>query len=102
MLLWSVFSSEMHSFTTHISILTLICANTAFAQSSPVMGFSEKTAADQLALEADFDKLIKADNLDTWMQYMTARPHHVGSVYDKKVVDYIAKNFRKWGYDVRV
>ena len=89
------------------SILTLVfifcfASFSAFAQSSPVMGFSKQAAATQLALEADFDKLLKSNNLDDWMKYMTARPHHVGSVYDKKVVDFIAAKFKKWGYDVKI
>ncbi len=33
---------------------------------------------------------------------MTARPHHVGSAYDKAVVDFMAEKFRSWGYDVEV
>ncbi|WP_157472218.1 hypothetical protein [Neolewinella persica] len=33
---------------------------------------------------------------------MPARPHHVGSPYDKKVVDFMAEKFRSWGFDVKV
>ena len=73
-----------------------------FAQSTDIMGFSQKEAAKQLNMEANFDKLIESDNLDKWMKYMSAKPHHVGSPYDKKVVDYIAKNLTKWGYDVKI
>jgi len=76
--------------------------STAIAQSSSVMGFSEAAAKSQLELEANYDKLLKPDNLDDWMKYMTARPHHVGSKYDKKVVDFIAKKFKQWGYDVKI
>ncbi len=72
------------------------------AQSSKIMGFSEESAKTQLALEADFDKMLNADNLDEWMKYMTARPHHVGSPYDKKVVDFVAAKFTEWGFDVKV
>jgi len=67
-----------------------------------VMGFSEDNAKTQLQLEADYDKLLNANNLDEWMKYMTARPHHVGSPYDKKVVDFVAAKFKEWGYDVRI
>ncbi len=80
----------------------LLCLGTCFlthftvmAQSSPVMGFSEEGAADQLSIEANFDELLNAENLDQWMKYMTARPHHVGSDYDKKVVDFIAGKFQE-------
>ncbi len=68
----------------------------------PLMGFSESNTRSQLTLEADFDKLLQAQNLDNWMKYMSARPHHVGSVYSKKVVDFIAKKFKDWGYEVKI
>lgn len=67
-----------------------------------LIGFSESSAVKQLEMEAAYDQLLKAENLDEWMKYMTARPHHVGSVYDKKVVDFMAGKFREWGYDVKV
>ena len=50
--------------------------------------------------KAIYDKLLNANNLDEWMKYMTARPHHVGSPYDKKVVDFVAAKFKEWGYEV--
>jgi len=71
------------------------------AQSS-IMGFSEENSKSQLKLEENYDKLLNANNLDEWMKYMSARPHHVGSPYDKKVVDFIAAKFKEWGYDVRI
>ena len=72
------------------------------AQPAAMMGFSEDGAKTQADLEAKFDSYLKADNLDEWMKYMSARPHHVGSPYDKKVVDFMAEKFRSWGYDVKV
>lgn len=72
------------------------------AQPAAMMGFSEAGAKTQAALEAKFDSYLKTNNLDEWMKYMSARPHHVGSPYDKKVVDFMAEKFRSWGYDVKV
>ncbi len=72
------------------------------AQSGPLMGFSEEGVVNQLSIEADFDQLLNAENLDEWMKYMSARPHHVGSEYDKIVVDFIEAKFQQWGYEVNV
>ena len=86
-------------------LFTITCLLTnlsLLAQPDAIMGFSEEGAARQLSVEADFDNMLEAKNLDEWMKYMTARPHHVGSKYDKKVVDFIAKKFKDWGYDVKV
>jgi len=87
------------------SFLAFTCFLTNYsvmAQSSPLMGFSEEGAVHQLSIEADFDQLLNAENLDEWMKYMSARPHHVGSEYDKIVVDFIAAKFQQWGYEVNV
>lgn len=74
----------------------------AFAQPTNIMGFSDIESKRQYEMEAKYDTLLKADNLDSWMKYMSARPHHVGSPYDKKVVDFMAAKFKEWGYDVKV
>jgi N-acetylated-alpha-linked acidic dipeptidase len=66
------------------------------------MGFTDADAKTELQLEANFDKQLNPNNLDEWMKFMSAHPHHVGSPYGKKVVDFIAGKYKEWGYDVRV
>ena len=72
------------------------------AHAQTLMGFTEEASQEQRRIEAELDSLVQPGNLDEWMQYMTARPHHVGSPYDKKVVDYMAEKFQSWGYEVEV
>ena len=85
-----------------LSITFLLLNPPLVAQPSRIMGFSEESSTYQLSVEAEFDQLLNAENLDEWMKYMSARPHHVGSPYDKKVVDFIAEKFSDWGYDVKI
>jgi N-acetylated-alpha-linked acidic dipeptidase len=54
------------------------------------------------ALEKRFDALIRGENLKAWMEKMAARPHHLGSPYDREVVDFIAARFKEWGYETAV
>ncbi|MFO0984814.1 MAG: hypothetical protein U1E76_24320 [Planctomycetota bacterium] len=68
----------------------------------PITGFSAEGAAAQRALEARFDGALKADNLRAWMRELTAHPHHVGSPWGKENAEYLAAQFRSFGYDVRV
>lgn len=82
--------------------VSLLMHLSAFAQPTNIMGFSDIESKRQYEMEAKYDTLLKADNLDSWMKYMSARPHHVGSPYDKKVVDFMAAKFKEWGYDVKV
>lgn len=79
-----------------------LCISQVNAQSKPIMGFSESASEVQINLENELDKLVNSENLDEWMKYLSAKPHHVGSPYDKKVVDFVAKKFKEWGYDVRI
>ncbi|NJB86193.1 N-acetylated-alpha-linked acidic dipeptidase [Lewinella marina] len=89
----------------HLLLLSgfLLLVSPLTAQSTePLMGFTPSGSEAQRKLEATYDARITPANLDEWMKYMTARPHHVGSPYDKKVVDFMADKFRSWGYDVKV
>src|SRR4051812_24587975 len=64
----------------------------------PLLGFARETSIQQRTLEKTFDSLLKRDNLRDWMKRLTARPHHLGSAYDKENAEFIAAQFRAWGY----
>ncbi len=66
------------------------------------MGFSEAEGRKQLDLEARYDALLDKENLDEWMEFMAARPHHVGSPYGKEVAEFMVEKFRSWGYDAQL
>jgi len=68
----------------------------------PLLGFTEKQAAAQQALETKFDSLLKSSNLKEWMQRLSARPHHTGSPYGKENAQFIAELFRSWGYQTEI
>ena len=54
------------------------------------------------SIEGRFDKAIQPGNLKPWLERFAARPHHVGSPYDKANADYIAELFTSWGFDTRI
>lgn len=80
-------------------ILAAISTNTFAQAGGRLLGFSDKSSTDQRSLEAKFDSYLKADNLRDWMKRLTARPHHLGSAYNKENADFIASLFRSWGYE---
>jgi N-acetylated-alpha-linked acidic dipeptidase len=45
---------------------------------------------------------LNRDNLRDWMHRLSARPHHLGSPYDKENAEFIAGLFRSWGYDTSI
>ena len=84
--------------------LVLLTAST-FAQQTndkPILGFTPSNAAKEHALEAQFDAKMNRDDLRNWMQRLAARPHHLGSDYDRQNAEFIASLFRSWGYDTNI
>lgn len=71
-------------------------------QAQKVMGFSDTGAARQIDWEKQFDAQLSASNMDTWMKFLTAHPHHVGSPHDKANAEYMANLFRQWGYQTEI
>jgi N-acetylated-alpha-linked acidic dipeptidase len=92
----------LKSFARFLSVLFVF--SVAIGQTSPsvMMGFSAENARTQAALEASFDAALKAENLRDWMKRLSARPHHLGSPYNKENADFIAAQFRSWGYDTKL
>jgi N-acetylated-alpha-linked acidic dipeptidase len=74
-----------------VAILLLSCAG-GLAQSSD----------QQREREKQFDAAMKAENLRNWMKRMSARPHHVGSPYGKENAEFMAAQFKSWGYDTQI
>jgi N-acetylated-alpha-linked acidic dipeptidase len=68
----------------------------------PMLGFSAASAPKQQALEAQFDSKLNRDEPREWMRRLSARPHHIGSAYDKQNAEFIASLFKSWGYDTNI
>ncbi len=93
------------NFLRLIIILVLsfaLVAQAAATDDKPLLGFSREGAAQQRALEARFDSLLKKEDLRAWMKRLSSRPHHVGSAYGKENAEFIAEQFRSWGYETEI
>lgn len=64
-----------------------------------VLGFSDNSFANETSLEARFDSTLSAANLREWVKRMSARPHHLGSKYNRENAEFIEDKFKSWGYD---
>jgi N-acetylated-alpha-linked acidic dipeptidase len=67
-----------------------------------LLGFGSEQVAAQREREARFDASLKPEDLREWMRRLSARPHPVGSPFGKEVAEYVAAQFRSWGYDTRI
>jgi len=52
--------------------------------------------------EARFRGSIEPANIREKMRRMSARPHHVGSAYDKDNAEWILARFREWGWEAEI
>lgn len=66
------------------------------------MGFSAQAAAEQRSIEAKFDSYLRADNLRVWMKRLSAKPHHLGSQFGKQNAEFIASQFKSWGFQTNI
>ena len=82
-------------------VLPLLAGFTVRADPS-LLGFTDESARAERALEQRFDSGLHAADLREWMRRLSARPHHVGSPYDKDNAEFIASLFRSWGYDTAI
>ncbi len=85
-----------------LSILFICTAVFSQSMSTGMLGFSAETARAQKALESRFDAALNPDNLRAWMKRISARPHHIGSPHNKENADFIASQFRSWGYETKL
>jgi N-acetylated-alpha-linked acidic dipeptidase len=65
-------------------------------------GYTPQSSAAELAWEVKFRDLPSTENLRSDMEHLTARPHNVGSPYDKENADWLLSKFREWGFDAQI
>ena len=64
--------------------------------------FSPPAARIERDLEAKFRAIPSPDTLRESMRRLSARPHHVGSPYDKDNAEWILAHFKAWGWDAAI
>jgi N-acetylated-alpha-linked acidic dipeptidase len=88
----------------HLACLTvLLGAALAPAADAPVLrGYSPESARAEHQWEVAFRSIPTGQNLHDYMQRLSARPHHVGSPYDKDNAEWILAKFKEWGLDAHI
>ncbi|HUK16868.1 MAG TPA: transferrin receptor-like dimerization domain-containing protein [Bryobacteraceae bacterium] len=80
-----------------------LCALPAAPQPPATMrGYSATDAATERDWEAKLRAIPDTANLRAYMQRLSARPHHVGSPYDKDNAEWILAHFKEWGLDASI
>ncbi len=68
----------------------------------PLRGFFAQSIQAQRDLETRFKSMPDPAHMKDAMQRLSARPHHVGSAYDKDNAEWILAQFKSYGWDAQI
>ena len=84
----------------------LVCVLSVWAapagDAPTLSGFTAEAARAQREWEAKFRALPGTANLREYVRKLSARPHHVGSPYDRENAEWLLAQLRGWGLDARI
>jgi N-acetylated-alpha-linked acidic dipeptidase len=84
------------------ALCILSTALRAADSAAPLRGYT----GDEARVEREWERKLRAipspDNLREDMRRLSARPHHVGSPYDKDNAEWLAEKLRSWGLDAKI
>ena len=103
----------MRSFAAFVLIYTLILPSLSFAadpavtnsvaaNSTALTGYSPSASQSERDWESRFRAIPDPANLRSYMQRLSAHPHHVGSPYDKDNAEWILAHFKECGLDAHI
>jgi N-acetylated-alpha-linked acidic dipeptidase len=72
------------------------------ADERPLLGYSAESSRAEHHWEEKLRAIPSPENLRAYMQRLSARPHHVGSPYDKDNAEWIAAKFKEFGLDTHI
>ena len=93
----------MRRFAAVLLILVLVLPSSVFAADEPTLaGYSPRSSQTEREWEGKFRAIPDPANLREDMRRLSARPHHVGSAYDKDNAEWILARFKEWGLDAHI
>jgi N-acetylated-alpha-linked acidic dipeptidase len=84
-----------------LAAAALLVAATPATQPT-LLGFSDASSKTEREWEEKFKAIPQPANMRASMQRLTARPHHVGSPYDKDNAEWILAQFKSYGLDAHI
>jgi N-acetylated-alpha-linked acidic dipeptidase len=98
----------MRPFAAIVLIFTLVFPSLSFgadqvgSSQAALVGYSPRASQSEREWEAKFRAIPDPANLREYMRRLSARPHHVGSPYDKDNAEWILAHFKEWGLDAHI
>ena len=72
------------------------------ADDQPLYGYSAESSRVERQWEEKLRAIPSPDNLRDYMKRLSARPHNVGSPYDKDNAEWIASKFKEFGLETQI
>jgi N-acetylated-alpha-linked acidic dipeptidase len=85
-----------------LAVLVLAAPAADQPQGGGLAGYSAAGARLERDWEVKFRALPSAENMRDYMKRLAARPHHLGSPYDKDNAQWILSKFKEWGLDAQI
>ena len=92
----------MKSRTGVVTLLSACAVGAMAAALSTQAWAAPAPPMDQKALEAKLDAAIDPAEMGRWLKQMAAEPNHVGSPHDKANAEWMAQQFKSWGWDTKI
>ncbi len=83
-------------------VLATVTLSATIADEQSLAGFSADGARTEHEWEAKFRAIPNPQNQRDYMQRLTARPHHVGSPYDKDNAEWLLGKMKEWGLNAHI
>ncbi len=88
-----------------IAVVLALLTSSAFALDAgqaPLRGYTPEHSAAEMQWEQKFRELPDTARLRENMQRLSARPHHVGSPYDKDNAEWLLAQLKSYGLDAKI
>jgi len=72
------------------------------ADEQPLAGYSAESSRTERQWEEKMKAIPEPDKIRGYMEHLAARPHHVGSKYDKENADWLLAKFKEFGLDAHI
>jgi N-acetylated-alpha-linked acidic dipeptidase len=98
----------LRSLTCYLLVFSFTQFSAAQNSSEPakppaqLLGYTAQTSATERGWEKKFQDSIVPANIRENLRRLSARPHHVGSPYDKDNAEWMLARFKEWGFDAKI
>jgi len=85
-----------------LMVFVFLAWTVSAAEEELLQGFTREGSANERQWESKFRALPSSENQREYMRRLSARPHHVGSPYDRENAEWILARFKEWGWDAQI